>query len=65
VAAAKISAERLRELLDYDPDKKRRWCAFITVNYKSMLVGRFRSPQEAHEAYLMAAEKHFGAFARQ
>lgn len=41
-----------------------RWQAFITVNRKSMRLGRFDTPEQAHEAYCSAAKEHFGEFAR-
>jgi hypothetical protein len=46
-------------------DKKtKRWRAQITVNRRSIKLGRFPSPEDAHAAYVAAAEIHFGEFAR-
>ena len=40
------------------------WRARITVNYKEMWLGYFQTEKEAHAAYMTAAIKHFGEFAR-
>lgn len=40
------------------------WIAYITVNRKQMYLGRYRSKEVAHNAYVAAAEKYFGKFAR-
>lgn len=40
------------------------YMARITVNYKSILVGYYRKPEDAHAAYVSAAQDHFGAYAR-
>lgn len=47
-----------------DMDKLGRWRARITVDYKCITLGTFPSAREAHEAYLKAAEKYFGIYAR-
>lgn len=41
-----------------------RWIAFISVENKNINLGRFDTPKEAHEAYITAAQKYFGEFAR-
>jgi hypothetical protein len=41
-----------------------RWVARISVNNKSIYLGIFKSPEEAHGAYCKAAVKYFGEFAR-
>jgi hypothetical protein len=41
-----------------------RWCAQIKIGGKSTHIGRFDSLDDASAAYLRAAEKHFGSFAR-
>lgn len=41
-----------------------QWMARITVNRKCLYLGCFKNPMDAHRAYLVAAEKHFGEFAR-
>jgi hypothetical protein len=41
-----------------------KWRAMIGRNGKTINLGRFKTPQEAHEAYLKAARKLFGKFAR-
>jgi AP2 domain-containing protein/HNH endonuclease len=39
-----------------------RWRAIIRINGKATHLGRFDSPQEAHQAYVEAAKEHFGEF---
>lgn len=41
-----------------------RWHASIYVDGNGVSLGLFRTPEEAHAAYVAAAEKNFGAFAR-
>jgi hypothetical protein len=41
-----------------------RWTARVGVRGKTHCLGRFKSPEEAHAAYLAAAREHFGDFAR-
>lgn len=41
-----------------------RWAAQIVVNRKKKLIGRFDTPEEAHEAYKAAALELHGEFAR-
>lgn len=41
-----------------------RWAARISIDGKQKLIGRYSSPEEAHEAYCAAAIEHFGEFAR-
>lgn len=43
---------------------KNTYSAEIYVRGKAIRLGRFKSPQEAHSAYVEAAKKHFGEFAR-
>jgi len=40
------------------------YSARITVNGKVIRLGHFKTPKEAHAAYVKAAEKYFGEFAR-
>lgn len=44
--------------------KSRPFKAQIQVNGKNHHIGLFESPEAAHEAYLVAARKYFGEFAR-
>jgi hypothetical protein len=44
------------------PTKK--WRAQIKVDYKTIWLGNFDTKEDAARAYLSAAEKHFGEFAR-
>lgn len=43
---------------------RNKWQARIRVNYKLIHLGRFDTAKEAHDAYMGAAEKYHGAFAR-
>jgi hypothetical protein len=42
----------------------RKWKAQISINHKHKNLGRFEDPEEAHAAYIKAAKKYFGEFAR-
>ena len=44
--------------------KNRKFGSHIRVNKKLMFLGLFDTAEEAHAAYVEAARKHFGAFAR-
>lgn len=44
--------------------KSNPWRARIIVNKKTINLGMFPSPEDAHEAYKKAAVKYFGEFAR-
>lgn len=41
-----------------------KWSAYITHNYKLIYLGRFDTPEEAHDAYKKAAVELHGEFAR-
>lgn len=41
-----------------------RYRAEITVNKKTKYIGTYDTPEAAHAAYVEAAKKHFGEFAR-
>lgn len=41
-----------------------RWRAQFRVGGKSVALGSFDTPEEAHQAYMAAAREHFGEFAR-
>jgi len=43
---------------------RHRYQAKITENYKSYDLGSFDTPEEAHAAYAIEAQKRFGEFAR-
>ncbi len=45
-------------------EQKHKFRATIRVSGKLIILGRFRTPEEAHRAYAEAAAKHFGEFAR-
>jgi len=38
--------------------------AQITVNNRGIYLGRYKTAQEAHDVYCLAAKEHFGDFAR-
>lgn len=42
----------------------RKWRALIGIKGKQKSLGRFTSPEAAHAAYVAAAKKYFGEFAR-
>jgi hypothetical protein len=44
--------------------KSGKWRATIGRNGRTIHLGMYKTPQEAHEAYLKAARKLFGEFAR-
>lgn len=41
-----------------------RWVARISINRRSIHLGNFRTPEQAHAAYAAAAARLFGEFAR-
>lgn len=41
-----------------------KWQAQIKVNYRSISLGIFKTPNDAHTAFKRAAQKHFGKYAR-
>lgn len=41
-----------------------KWVAQISINGKSKRIGRFKTPEEAHAAYVAAAKALYGEFAR-
>ncbi len=43
---------------------KCRWVAQISIDGKGKRLGRFKTAVEAHKAYVVAAEKYHGEFAR-
>lgn len=43
---------------------RRKWRASIGVNYRKLYLGYFATPQDAHAAYIAAAAKYFGSYAR-
>jgi len=44
--------------------KRGKWLALILVNGKRHYLGRFTTEEAAHDAYVTAAQKHFGQYAR-
>jgi hypothetical protein len=47
----------------YHRDRAKCYSSRITVNEETLYLGYFYTPEEAHLAYVKAAEKHFGEFA--
>ena len=45
-------------------EKDRCWVASIMIDYKRIYLGRYDTEQEAHEAYMRAAQELRGEFAR-
>ena len=45
-------------------EQKQRWAAEITLDYKKIRLGKFRTKEEAFAAYCAAAAEHHGEFAR-
>jgi hypothetical protein len=43
---------------------RRKWAAQISVDRRRIFLGRFHTAQSAYAAYVAAAEKHFGEYAR-
>jgi len=43
--------------------ERQRWVAAIKYDGKQRSLGRFKSVEEARDAYRVAAEKHHGEFA--
>lgn len=48
--------------VSYD-GRRGRWVAKITVNYRTLNLGRFATAEDAARAYDAAAREHFGEFA--
>ncbi len=44
--------------------RRNAWLAQITVNYKTINLGCYSTPEIAAEVYQKAAEKHFGSFSK-
>ena len=43
---------------------RKHWQSSITVNGRTISLGKFDTAEDAHSAYVAAASKHFGAYAR-
>lgn len=49
----------------YWSEERHKWCAQITINNKTKLLGRFTDYEDAVEARNKAAEKYYGEFANE
>jgi hypothetical protein len=49
----------------YWSKRERKWCAYITVDKRIKVLGRFEDKHEAIEVRRLAATKFFGEFARE
>lgn len=45
-------------------NQKKKWLARIQANKKQIHLGTFKTPEDAHSAYCIAADKYHGGFAR-
>lgn len=61
-AVTKRSTSGLKGVYWHNKDK--RWWAKIQVRGKASYLGQFDTPEEAHRAYMIAAEEAFGEFSR-
>lgn len=48
----------------YRKHQNKPWTASLRLNGKNRFVGRYKTPEEAHVAYVLAAQRYFGEFAR-
>jgi hypothetical protein len=48
----------------YYEKSRKKWLAYITINKKRVVIGRFDCPAAASFAYQIAANKYHGEFAR-
>ena len=48
----------------YEEHGRKRWVAYISISGKRKKIGRFDTPEAAHEAYKKAAAELHGEFAR-
>lgn len=61
----RISADNTSGLKGASFDRtKKQWQAQIRINGRQTKIGHFNSAEEAHEAYVQTALRHFGEFAR-
>lgn len=49
----------------YFHSTKKRWYSTITINNKTIHLGYYQTPEEAHKAYMESARFHFGDFSRE
>lgn len=59
-----ISGKILPKGVTLSTNKKNPYVARIMIDYKSVHLGQFSTPEEAHKAYCEAAIKYFGEYAK-
>lgn len=63
-ANQKVRADSASGVKGVDQTKSLKWCATIRRHGKAHYLGRFATREAAHAAYMSAAERLFGEFAR-
>jgi hypothetical protein len=61
--ARKTNKSGFKGVSRYARSQRRPWVAFIQIDRKNQYLGCYATPEEAHAAYMNAANEHFGEFA--
>jgi len=59
---SRVRADNLVGIKGVGPDGNGRWRARATLNYQTVRIGTFDTPQEAQKAYVEFAKQHHGEF---